>query len=224
MSVLIRALLARFLRASRDPHSQVFPENPLMKLPLPFQHTEFIKKVETSKPYITEEFCESTNDSCFEVTRILDKIEHSDLTHHYSLACLINAADYNDKSDWMIPLATHFVERAMETASSPEDLDLLYRNNEENARGVFGSEETAWKMFCRLVALLEWKAYPIEFRQDMLEMYVHLVESKSSYQEAFGAVFFYSQLVKWLLPNEHPFQPEGIARAIGKARKSVFAL
>ena len=75
------------------------------------------------------------------------------------------------------------------------------------------------------MAVLEWTAYPIETRQEVMDIYIRLLESQDADElELRDAINVFANVVKWLLPRKKPFAHEGVSKAIARAREVTFSL
>ena len=192
----------------------------------PNQKLKYFKLVQLEKSRITDALNKVESDLQSPVHDILAKLEKSEYTHHYSLACLSSAADLLTEEDWSLSLAIQLVDRASkEDTPQQHVLDLVYTDNEEYASKLFGSRKVAWNFFCKLVSVLEWTAHPIETRQEVMDTYIRLLSSQEAdVFELREAIHVYTNVVKWLLPRKKPFGHEGVGRAVERARELVFSL
>lgn len=154
--------------------SRIVP--PEYRLPL-YESTEqrarFLARVDKVRGETLGGFSNMRADS----DRAFDLLLASPYSHHYSLACISNAADYNG---WMTNFAEYLVERAIQTVQAPPGLETVYIESEDFSSALFGGPDDGFYMFHRIVAVLEWHSHPSWIRDLLQDLYIKLLESCES--------------------------------------------
>ena len=97
---------------------------------------------------------------------------------YYSLACLTNAAEYLDETNWMGVYSKTLLKRARDTSVQGHELDKIFTYNEKGLKAVYGSFSQVWSQFVVLVAVLEWKRHPRGIRDAIQDVYRSLLGSR----------------------------------------------